>query len=164
MSGEPEYAPPLARVPAFAVLLSVAGLLPLIACAVGAVTINLAVSARMLRWLVEYGAVLLAFVGAVHWGLVLAQPAGSVAPGARARLLFGVTPMLIAWAALLVTPWIGLGVLIGGFAFTVISEMEANRRRFLPPGYMLLRLVLSAVIVVILGIVMLLRLFGTHLS
>lgn len=51
------------------------------------------------RALVAYAAVILSFLGAVHWGVVLAAPA---APRlARSLLTWGVIPALLGWLALL---------------------------------------------------------------
>ncbi len=150
------------RIPAFAVLLGAAGLIPFVVLTFGAIGVNVVLGERMVRWLIAYGAVILAFLGGVHWGFVLQPVPGAPAVNPRARLGFGVTPSLIGFVALVVTPWIGLGVLIAGFIFTTISEAEANRRALLPPGYMLLRYALTAVVVILLAIVMFLRAVGAH--
>jgi hypothetical protein len=57
-----------------------------------------------------YGAVILTFVGAIHWGRSLTAEPGS---GAGA-LIWSVLPSLWALAALPVAPRIGLVMLIGG--------------------------------------------------
>jgi hypothetical protein len=87
-----------------------------------------------------YGAVILSFLGAVHWGLALADPAGR---GALGRLLLGVLPALVAWVALLLEPGHSLLALGLGILGTAGVETLANRRGLLPPGYLALRWVLS---------------------
>ena len=57
------------------------------------------------RALAGYAAVVASFIGAIHWGFGFAQTAP------RAGLfLWGVTPAIVAWLALLATPPAGLAV------------------------------------------------------
>ena len=57
-----------ARLPPLALLLGVGGLVPFLACGLGSVTAGGAVPAdRALLALVEYAAIILSFLGAVHW-------------------------------------------------------------------------------------------------
>jgi Protein of unknown function (DUF3429) len=115
----------------------------------------------------------------VHWGLALqppplppsspvqltvVQPSGVL----HARLGLGVLPALIGWAGLLVAflglPSIALAILAAGFAATIISETQANRRGMLPPGYIWLRWVLSVVVIVVLVSVALARVTGQRIN
>jgi hypothetical protein len=51
--------------------------------------------------LLAYGASIASFLGAIHWGLAMRGGTGQ-----RVAYLWGVTPSLIAWTALLLpTPW-----------------------------------------------------------
>lgn len=50
--------------------------------------------------LVAYAAVILAFLGAVHWGFVLSTP-GLDRTGSKLALRWGVIPSLLGWLALL---------------------------------------------------------------
>jgi hypothetical protein len=52
-----------------------------------------------------YAAVVVSFIGAIHWGLALPQRAP-----ARGLLIWGVVPSIVAWSALLVHPAAGLWV------------------------------------------------------
>lgn len=163
------------RLPVLAVLLGLGGLVPFLACGAGAVALQGDWATRSLLALIGYGACILSFLGAVHWGLALASPAfppGSpvqvafVQPAAllRARLGLGVLPALIGWAGLLVAfvglPSAALGILAAGFAATIITEAQANRRSLLPPGYIWLRWVLSIVAIVVLVSVALAHVVG----
>jgi hypothetical protein len=96
-------------------LLGLAGLLPFAGAA-------LAFFAAPDSWqgfaegaLIAYGAVILSFLGAVHWGLALRAPVEE-APMGPARLTLGVVPALIGWVALLLPdvfalPLLALGIL-----------------------------------------------------
>ena len=91
------------------------GLLPFAAGAFAVVTQQ---GEWALPALIAYGACILSFLGAVHWGWVLG-PAGVAAkpglPVAR-TLVLGVVPSLVAWVALLLPAEQGLGLLIIGLA------------------------------------------------
>lgn len=163
-------------VPGLAYILGLAGLLPFIACGMLSVKADPVAAARGLVALDAYGAVILSFLGAVHWGLALAeQPGGAAAytawplPGVqRARLALGVLPALVGWLALLLPEalpyWSGLLLLILGFAGTTTVEARAARRGLLPRGYMRLRWLLSGVVVVVLIGVLVLRLLGASIN
>ena len=75
------------RLPTFAILLGLAGLLPFAACSLGALSLEPDQADRALLALVAYGATILAFLGGVHWGFALD---GSGTPTVRVqRLRFG---------------------------------------------------------------------------
>jgi hypothetical protein len=153
--------------PPFVVLLGVAGLIPVVVCAIGAVGSNSAGSARMLSALIGYGAVTLAFVGAVHWGLVLAPVPDrdvATAPEERIRLALGVVPALLGWTATLVPLYLptifALLVLIAGFLLTAWQETDWARRELLLRSYLWLRWAHTIVIVALLVTVFTVRLLG----
>ena len=148
--------------PILATLLGLAGLLPFIGCGVVALGSE---SDRGAMALTAYGAVILAFLGAVHWGFALEDPAG---PALRPRLALGVAPSLVGWLALLLAIVgqidAGLGLLALGFVATTAVEARAQRAGLMPHGYMMLRYVLSAGVVGIVVAVLLLRLAGAHIT
>lgn len=88
--------------------------------------------------LAAYGATILAFLGAVHWGLALAAPAPG--PG---RFLLGVVPQLVGWVALLLPLRPGLALLAVAVLVTAAVESLAARAGLVPEGYLRLRWVLS---------------------
>ena len=153
------------RLPPIAILLGLGGLLPFIACALGTVATTGSTAERLLLALLGYGAVILAFLGGVHWGLELDAPESRAE---RPRLLLGVLPSLVGWLALLLplvaAPELGLAVLLAGFVVTAAVEARASGRGLMPPGYMGLRWVLSVVVVAILATVLVLRLAGLHVA
>jgi hypothetical protein len=101
--------------------LGVAGLLPFAACVV------LLGIADDPQWqdsavltMQNYAAVIAAFLGAVHWGIAAAQTDGRGA----ARLRWGITPALVAWALLMLpaaVSLIGFAVL---FALILIVDLR----------------------------------------
>jgi hypothetical protein len=107
-----ESAPGLSRPPAgvgapdWATRLGQAGLLPFVA---GALLVWL-VHADLRPWvehaLAVYGALIVSFLGGIHWGVALRQPR----PDPR-LLGWGVTPSLLAWVGALMPPSAGLALL-----------------------------------------------------
>lgn len=99
--------------------------------------------------LVAYGAVILSFLGAVHWGLAIA-PAATVtatataaSPALSQRLGGSVVPSLVGWVALLLPMVSGLVVLAAAFAAMLAIDWRAARRGVVPAWYPALRLPLS---------------------
>ena len=132
-----ELAPPPPQPPAAALWLGYLGLLPFAAGALGA-WLELPGAGRALA---AYGAVILSFVGAIHWGVAATHPQS---PGARGAFPASVVPALVAWAAMLLAPGpAALGLLAVAFPAWLAWE-----RRFLqgplPPWLRRLRLELSA--------------------
>ena len=160
--------PPIAitrRLPALAVLLGLGGLIPFLACGFGAVWLRDEVQAtELLAALIAYGAVILSFLGAVHWGLALEDQIGIAD---RARLLLGVLPALIGWAALVAlfvqVPMASLAILAMGFLVVMAVEHRAAQRGLMPRGYAALRWLLTTIVVLDLAAVLVIRLVGLHL-
>ena len=132
-------------------LLGCAGLLPFAAAAALAALGPQPWRGAALAALATYGAVILSFLGAVHWGLALKGPieeAASVWP----RLGLGVVPALVAWVALSLPVEQALLLLAAGVLATTAVETLAARRHLVPPDYLRLRWALSAGAVACLGI------------
>jgi len=165
--------------PLLAILLGVAGLIPFVVCGLGAISADAVQATRMMTALIGYGAVILSFLGGVHWGFALGAvgpaPPVATAPAGnrfitadRARLVLGVVPSLIGWLALLLQmllmEWAALLVLIVGFIATVVVEHQAARRKLIPAGaYIWLRWGLTVVVVAMLVTVLTLRLLGRQI-
>lgn len=125
--------PPLARPLGFAGLIPFAGL----------AVLSLAGVSWASGAIAAYGATILAFLGAVHWGFALrALPGEEFA--SPWRLSLGVAPALLAWVALLLPVPAGLWLLAGGVVATAAVETAAARRGLVPADYLRLRWWLSA--------------------
>ncbi len=146
--------------PLLAWLLGVAGLIPFVVCGIVAVSPG-SWHALALQALIAYGAVILAFLGGVHWGFAL-SPGQTVR--VRLRLALGVVPSLIGWVAVVVAPVVNaelsLALLIVGLLALIATERSWARLGLVPGGYMVLRWVLSVVVMVTLTTVLGLRLIG----
>ncbi len=140
-------APHIQRLPAGVAWLGYGGLAPFVALAAG--TLAGGPHADFLRaGLFSYAAVILSFVGAVHWGIALAAP--DLEPRRRAALFaWSVVPALAAWPALLLYAAPASVLLIGGFAAHYVQDWRLERQTraqaVLPDWYLPLRLRLTLV-------------------
>jgi len=103
------------------------------------------------RLALGYGASILSFVGAVHWGLAVAGRWGwspTVIGGA-------ILPAVVATAALLVGGQRGLGLLVIGFGLFWVYEHRRHGDA-LPPDYLSLRRNLSLAVCSLLSLTMIL--------
>lgn len=153
------------KLPAIAMLLGIGGLIPFVVCSLGALANPPPNDELSLMALVAYGAVILAFLGGVHWGFGLDFAGGAPGTVQRVRFGLGVVPSLVGWVALLLAILgygrVALALLAAGFVLTTVVESRASRSGYMPTGYMGLRWVLSAIVVVCLATVwMVLMLHG----
>lgn len=133
-----QASPNAPALPVLAWLLGLSGLIPFAGLGLGT-----ALGWEELRFpLLAYGATILAFLGAVHWGLAL-QAGPDEKPAERGRLVLGVAPSLVAFVALLLPLPAGLALVAGAILLTAAMETVAHRAGLVPPGYLRLRWVLS---------------------
>jgi hypothetical protein len=91
----------------------------------------------------DYGAVILSFVGALHWGYAL--QAGASGRDAWLRYGWSVIPALLAWVALQCPIEIGLRLLAGGLVCAVLVDRGLLAAVSLPPWFMQLRYQLTTI-------------------
>ena len=91
-----------------------------------------------------YAAIILSFVGALHWGLAMGLP-GLTDSQRSTRFIWSVVPALIAWPALLFSPPIAGPLLLAGFIAHFLQDRRLSRQATLPDWYLPLRLRLSSV-------------------
>ena len=133
----------LAPRPALVAWLGYGGLLPFVVPVLALAT-DPHHTALWLRVLLGYGAVILSFVGALHWGFAMAHPGVAARQGAA---LYGwsVVPSLAGWAALLLEPTAGAALLLAGFVAHAVQDLRLSRHLALPAWYLPLRAQLTAV-------------------
>ena len=85
-----------------------------------------------------YGAVILSFVGALHWGFAMAQSGLSTAERTRC-FVWSVVPSLMAWPATLLPPAGGAALLVTGFVAHLVQDHRLAARTSLPAWYLPLR-------------------------
>lgn len=138
----------------FAVLLTAAGAVPFLFCG-GLVLLDPVDSPTAIQALIAYGAVILSFLGAVHWGFVLGGQVAAAPETGRRILGLGVLPALIGWLALLIllrlhAPAFALFILLAGFFLTVVTETVGRGRGLVAADYLILRWSISVVVLLIL--------------
>lgn len=143
------------RIPIPAAWLGGTGLVPFVALTAAAAIAGPEARAVLIEWLVRYGAVIVTFVGALHWGVLMRQP--DAPPGEQwLHLGWSVVPALGAWVALGFGPQVALAVLIALFALQLVMDRRLVLAQNLVPWFLRLRIRLTAVAVLSLGAALLL--------
>ena len=142
--------PPAPEIRTWARWLGYGGLIPFVLPAL-ALLASLGPQDPLARILASYGAVILAFLGAVHWGRVLAGKDDRFDP--RLRLVVGVLPALAAWGSLAAGPASALGLQAAAFVVLWAFDWASWRHRPELAWYRQLRthLTIGAVLSLLLG-------------
>ncbi|MFO7954935.1 DUF3429 domain-containing protein [Thioalkalivibrio sp.] len=123
-------------------VLGFGGLLPFAFFGIGAWMAQPEWQAFALEALALYGAVILSFLGAVHWGIYLADRQHRVGP--LSAPVWAVVPSVLAWLAVLQPLPEALMTLTVLFLGVLWVDRLSLQRRAIPRGYLTLRLVLTA--------------------
>ena len=127
----------------FAWILGLAGLVPFAAHALFAWLSPPSELGGVLRSQAHYAAMILTFLGALHWGVTLASP--SIVDGrAVIRMLWSVLPSLYAWVVTLYPVEMSLPLLFGGLLVALVIDLLLYRGTPVPRWFLGLRMVLSA--------------------
>jgi hypothetical protein len=121
--------------------LGYAGLLPFLLLAVLVHLLSGDGALRALASLQHYAAVILTFVGAVHWGRALAKPENTDAE--HKRLYWAVTPSLIGWIALSLPLHGAMVVLIAAFLLCLWVDRQLYAGQPFASWYLPMRLHLT---------------------
>jgi len=135
-----------APIPRPALWLGVAGTLPFV---IGAAAMSFGpgwVRVTAYVHMMNYAAVVLAWLGAVHWGLAMRAPA----PGAGwGRYALAAAPALLGWLALgLIQPLAKLFLFALAYAAIFLFDVRATRDGLAPAWYPRLRKPLTIVILI----------------
>lgn len=133
-------------VPAAAAWLGGLGAVPFVSLAVAGLFLDAPQLIHLKGALVAYGAVILSFLGGIHWGTAIAR----YGPGGTSyrRLIISVLPSLVAWPAILLTSADGLILLALAFAVMLAVDLYGCLKSELPIWYPLLRWPLTITVVV----------------
>jgi hypothetical protein len=131
-------------------IVSYAGVVPFVLCLLGVALLpNYGLRELAQRIAISYGAVVLSFIGAVHWGLALAGRL-SWRP---ARVAGSILPALIGATGTLLGGQRGLALLVVGFGVFWLYEHRGVGSE-LPAPYLSLRRNLSLVVCTLLAVTM----------
>jgi hypothetical protein len=145
MPANPAHAAP--PIPTQALILGVGGAVPFVAFAAAAWFAPPAFAAWVQRALVSYAMVILAFVGALHWGFTMKTPEMSE----RERwtwMGWSVVPALAGWGAGVLPYRPAIVLLVVTFIIHLVLDHRMADASGLPPWYLKLRRALTAVVVV----------------
>jgi len=92
--------------------------------------------------LIAYAAVILSFMGAIHWGAAITTSDKKHS----AHLIVSVIPALIAWLALLLPADFSMSVLLLGFIILLVYELALATPEGLPDWYITMRITLTTVV------------------
>ena len=135
------------ELPGAAMLWGWAGVIPFAFLAGASVLAEPGWAALALGKLAIYGAIILTFMGGVHWGLAIA--------GSRPGLqLFttGIIPSLIAVCSILVPVKPAIAILIAGFLLLLANDLWLVRQSFFPHWYGRLRTQLTSSVIILLAL------------
>ena len=133
----------LRAAPPPAVVLGFAGLIPFVGLALLAAFVPVPWYAFWLGTLSHYGALILSFVGALHWGYAVHIGAR----GARAWVQYGwsALPCLIGWVSLQLPVWTTLRVQAAALVVCYSFDRMMARSQSLPAWLLPLRAALTAI-------------------
>lgn len=134
-------------VPSSAAWMGGLGAIPFIALAGAMPFLDGATRPLVARALLTYGACILSFLGGIHWGLAISPLHGTNPSNLAARLMFSVTPSLVAWVALLIAGPAGLLLLAFAVVATLFADLRATRLGEAPLWYPRLRIPMSCAVV-----------------
>ena len=130
-------------VPRTPALLGYAGLLPFVFLSLGLWIVPEAYRQELNSALLGYASIILAFMGAVHWGLAM-QQGRQLESG---QFAWSVVPALIAWFASLAPLMLNYSILTVTFAMLCLFDGRMIKKGRVPGWYLGLRAPLTAVVV-----------------
>lgn len=139
------------RMPRFVGLFGALGVVPF---AIGGICLPLTegpIREEVATALIAYGAVILSFLGGIHWGQVVADGSEDMA----ARLALGTVPALIAWFGLLLGGSAAIGVLLAAFLVMLVLDLWLTALGAFPLWYGRLRRPLTLAVSLCLGVALL---------
>jgi hypothetical protein len=134
--------------PPAAAWLGALGAIPFVVLSLVAAVVDSPLQAQSRFALVAYGAVILSFLGGIHWGFALADSDSRCLDRAsQRRLVLGVVLALLGWAALFLPTLAALLSLAAAFVLRLLSDVHASRSAKAPRWYPKLRWPLTLVVV-----------------
>ena len=140
-------------IPSAALALGAAGVIPFLACtaglAAGFAVPGIGGGERLAQALIVYGVAILSFLGGVRWGIAMGYESEAAQ---RRDFVIAVIPALIGWGAALLAPGAALWTLCVAFILLGLMDYGLYCRDVAAEWYGRLRLGLSAVVAVLLGL------------
>lgn len=134
------------NIPKAALVLSVAGYVPFAGLSAGAILLPSPYQNQASLGLLIYGAIILSFLGGVHWGLEMARQSAHADAGSPTRFGISVVPSLVAWASLALPHGIEPAGLVVGFSLMLAYDLYCVKQQLAPLWYRTLRLPLTLLV------------------
>ncbi len=134
---------PAITVPALPKSLGYLGLMPFVILAGALWLAPSSYQSAVSEALLAYGAVILSFMGAIHWGLAIRLETQQE----KKILGYSVVPALMAWLALLIPELYAYSLLLVAFVVLCIVDSWLTTNYITPTWYPTLRIPLTAVVV-----------------
>ncbi|NIY74615.1 DUF3429 domain-containing protein [Thalassospira sp. HF15] len=138
-----------ASIPVPARWFGLTGAIPFVTLSIGGAFLSAAHQSLAYFTLVAYGAVILSFLGGVHWGRAISAFDQVVGADRFLWVSLGISviPSLVGWATLLVPLAIALPVLAVSFAAMLLIDLQAVKSGQFPSWYGNLRVILSVIVI-----------------
>ncbi len=120
-------------------LLGLAGLIPFWGLAFLIVFTEETSSFHALKALITYGAIILSFLGGIHWGMAVQ----SIEKATWSRMGWGVTLSLIGWAAIFIPSLYALALLVTALFAALVIDLKLVDNYSEGNWYQILRILLS---------------------
>jgi Protein of unknown function (DUF3429) len=125
-------------------LLGLGGLVPFVALGLLVTSTEPELVELAVKGIVQYAAVILAFVGALHWGIALAIPHIRLDP-TRRRMVWSVMPSFAAWGCAMLAPKLALPLLALALAIAWLVDLFFYSRQGNLTWFIKLRTMLTLV-------------------
>lgn len=142
------------RMPPEAKLLGAGGVIPLLAGAIMVAAVREPFGISLTRPVLAYAAMILSFLGGIHWGFASAALAHNEVELNAPRILgLSVLPALAAWIAVLLPPAFAAPFLAVAFVLVLLLDRATDQLGFAPGWWMRLRIRLTLAVVVLLSLI-----------
>lgn len=142
-------------IPRSALIIGWSGVLPFALLAVFiATSVNVTGAIDPRNALIKYAAIILSFMGGVHWGIAIdgKTMGGTGTSSQPLRLGLSTVPALVGWVAIFFPFGIGVSLLIGAFLVLVVYDIWAATQEWIPSWYPRLRMQLTTAVVAALAL------------
>lgn len=132
------------KTPKLPFLIGYAGLIPFVGLSTALWFVPATTQVLINQALLLYASLILAFMGAVHWGLAIQ----SFSPNRHRQLGISVIPPLVAWFAFFLPEILHYSILIIAFALLCLYDTRMAKNGDAPGWYPRLRSPLTAIVVI----------------
>lgn len=121
--------------------LGYAGLIPFITFSIGC-WIKIPYLYNTVYALITYAAIILSFMGAIHWGMAMSKTDNKQSK----YFITSVLPALAAWFSLLIPEFFSLIVLLTGFLLLISYDLAVEKSQGFPNWYIPMRIRLTFIV------------------